>query len=106
MIDDYIITEKNFSRLTKEKLGNKYERALLVFNNCGPNLSWDVTNMILHAVSLGKVDQVLSALEKHFQEHLKFQHPDIRGTTISKSKVNPTGIEFKRICTDILELQI
>lgn len=99
-----VITEKRFEDLFKEKLDNFYERALSVFRNYGKSLSFDVANVLLHAFDEEKINEILSALEKHWEEHLQFQHPEIRGQ-ISKNGVNPTQVMFLRICKDILQLQ-
>jgi hypothetical protein len=79
---------------------------LAVFHNCGENLAWDVTNVLMHAVDKGKVDEVLGILEEHYEKHLQFQHPDIRGTVEDRLlRVNPTEAVFLRICRNTLGLQ-
>ena len=98
------INEGKFEQLLRGRLGGHWERALTVFRNCGPNLAYDVTNVLLHAAGGSKVAEVLGILEKHFREHLQFQHPEIRGT-VSSLGVNPTEVMFLGICRDTLGLK-
>ena len=101
-----IIEEEQFSILLKLKLGEQYERALNIFTNYGKNLSWDVVNVLLHAAAKEKIEEVLSELEKHWETHLQYQHPDIRGTVEDKPLgVNKTQAMFLQICENILQLQ-
>ncbi|MEK7062192.1 MAG: hypothetical protein AAB940_00415 [Patescibacteria group bacterium] len=96
-------TEKQFEEFFKLKLGEHYERALIVFTQYGKLLSWDVTNVLLHASDKGKVDDVLTELEEHWKEHLQFQHPEIRGTVESGLfGLNKTRTMFLQICQNIL----
>jgi hypothetical protein len=98
------IDEATFKKLLQGKLGGHWERAREVFRNCGPNLAWDVANVLLHAAGKGKVAEVLGIIEKHWKEHLQFQHPEIRGR-VANLGVNPTEVMFLGICRDTLELQ-
>ena len=103
-----LITEESFGELLKSSLGDTYGRALKIFHNYGPNLSFDVTNVLVHALSQGqeKVDTVIKRLEKHYDKHLAYQDPRIRGAVKDNLlDVNPTQAEFLRICTDVLELK-
>ena len=79
------IEEQDFCQLLKLKLTDFWDRGLTVFRNYSPNLSYDVTNVMLHAVDQKKVDEVLCILEEHYETHLQFQHPDIR----ERSKEKP-----------------
>jgi hypothetical protein len=100
------ISEQQFRDILQSKLGASWDRALSVFHNCGPNLAYDVTNVLLHATDQGKVDEVLGILEEHYQSHLQFQHPEIRGTVSDRLLgVNPTQAMFLRICQQKLGLQ-
>lgn len=100
------ISEELFCYILQQKLGKAWERALKLFQNYGEHLSFDVTNVLLHAAEQGKVDEVLQILEKHFQEHLSFQHPDVRGCVYDLLfGVNPTEAMFLRICHDTLGFQ-
>ena len=89
-----IVTEKKFSQIFSEKIGEEYERAFSVFQNYGKNLSYDVANVLLHAIGQKKVNEVLQELEKHYKEHLYSQLPEIRGTVedrllgVNKTVVN------------------
>jgi hypothetical protein len=100
------ITEEQFEELFKAKLGGHYERALKIFKHYGTLLSWDVTNILFHAADQGKVDTVLTELEKHWEEHIQFQHPEIRGTVNDAGTgVNKTQQMFLHLCQDILQLK-
>jgi len=100
------INEQQFRDILQSKLGVSWDRALTVFRNCGPNLGYDVTNVLLHATDQGKVDEVLDTIEKHYQSHLQYQHPEIRGTVSDRLLgVNPTQAMFLRICEQTLGLQ-
>ena len=97
-----VVNEQDFSAFLKEKLGDHYDRALKVFQDYGKSVSWDITNVLLHAVDKQKISEVLDTLEKHFKEiALDRQHPDARGTYKGKT----TGLMFMKICNDILELE-
>lgn len=101
-----VITEKQFEKIFNGKLGEHRERALTVFTQYGQLLSWDVVNVLLHAVDKDKIDDVLLELEKHWEEHLQCQHPEIRGTVQDGLLgVNKTKSMFLRVCQDVLELK-
>jgi len=100
------IDEKQFSDILQSNLGASWNRALAVFRNCGQNLGYDVTNVLLHAADQGKVDEVLGILEEHYNNHLQYQHPEIRGTVSDRLLgVNPTQAMFLSICQQTLGLQ-
>jgi len=100
------VSEEEFETVLRAKLGSFWDRAIDLFRNCGPNLSYDVTNVLLLAVEQEKTDQVLSAIERHYEKHLKYQHPDIRGLVSNVLiGVNPTEVMFLDICTGVLGLQ-
>ena len=100
------VNEQQFCEIFQSKLGDSWDRALTVFRNYGEILAYDVTNVLLHATDQGKADEVLGILEKHYESHLKFQHPEIRGTVEdSLLGVNPTQNMFLRICQQTLSLQ-
>ena len=99
-----VITEQKFTEIMQEKLGSSFDRALTLFKDCGAHISWDVINVLMHAADKGKIDEVLSLLEEHYQEHLHFQHPDIRGQ-VSGTFGNPTQALFLRICSNVLGLE-
>ncbi|MDP3685276.1 MAG: hypothetical protein Q8R32_00410 [bacterium] len=100
------MTEQVFQELLETGLGDLYPRALEVFRNCGSLLSFDVTNVLMHAREQGreKTEEVLGMLEEHYEKHLQFQHPDIRGN-VEKLGVNPTERLFLGICQHVLNLQ-
>ena len=101
-----VITEEQFEGLFRAKLGGHYGRALAIFTQYGKRLSWDVANVLLHAADKGKIEDVLSELEKHWKEHLQFQHPEIRGTVEDRLLgVNKTRIMFLQVCQNVLQLQ-
>ena len=99
------VTKEKFEQTLKSKLGGFYPRAEKVFDNFGPKLSYDIVNVLLHAADQNKVEEVLALLEKHFEEHLQFQHPDIRGTVAGSFGINETKVMFLDICERVLELQ-
>lgn len=102
------VTEAQFQGLLQSRLADLYPRALKVFLDYGYLLSFDVTNVLLHASNQRseKVGQVLQILEEHYEKHLQFQHPEIRGTVEDRLLgVNKTQTLFLRICTDVLGLQ-
>jgi len=99
-----IISEKQFREILETGLENHIDRALTTFNNFGKMLSYDVTNVMPHAVDKKKVEEVLSTLEKHWEEHLQYQHPEIRGTVESMPGVNLTQRMFLDVCTKALAL--
>ena len=102
----HIITNAQFEDLLKAGLGEHYERALAVFTNYGSILSWDVVNVLLHAIDKKKIEDVFTELEKHWEEHLQYQHPKIRGTVEDKMLgINKTQMIFIHVCKDILQLQ-
>ena len=100
---DYVSEEK-FAELLESKLDDEYQRSVELFRNCGGLLSYDVTNVLLHAADKGMIDVVLTLLEEHHQAHLVYQHPEIRGT-ISGTGGNPTMSLFRHICEEVLHLQ-
>ena len=99
------LSEKKFCEIMQPKLGGLFNRALDVFKNCGPNLGWDVANVLLRATDQGKVEVVLDIIEEHYRSHLSFQHPEIRGTVSNLFGFNPTRETFVRICEKTLGLQ-
>ena len=100
------VSEQQFCEILQSRLGDSWDRALIVFRNCGKNLAFDVTNVLDHAAKQGKVDEVLDILEKHYEKHLSLQHPKIRGTVEDGLLgVNPTQSMFLRICQQTLGLQ-
>ncbi len=99
------LNEEQFREALQAKLGGEYERALDLFGKCGRHLSFDVTNVLLHAADQGKVDEVLSAIQKHYVKHLQYQHPDIRGCVANWAGVNPTEVVFREICEKTLGLE-
>lgn len=103
--EPFEITAEQFEQFVAKKISSQAEagRARRVFSSYGPTLAWDATNVLMHAIDLGKIDEVLAILEKHFDDHLKFQHPEIRGR-VSDGAVNPTKVMFRSICTDTLRL--
>jgi hypothetical protein len=99
------VTEQDFAKLLKDRLDDSWERGLALFQACGPNLTFDVTNVLLHAVDKNKVNEVLTQLEEHEKTHLRFQHPEIRGHVNNVFGSNPTTALFLSICKDTLGLK-
>jgi hypothetical protein len=101
------VNEQMFCSLLQSKLGASWDRAIKIFHDYGPNLSYDVTNILCFAADQAKTDEVLEVMEKHYKSHLQFQHPDIRGTAGDRLLgVNPTTSMFLRIYQQTLGLQV
>lgn len=99
------VTESQFQNILSLKLGTYWDRALKIFSNFGPNLAFDVTNVLLLAADHGKLDDALRILETHYQSHLQYQHPEIRGTISDLLLgINPTQVMFLGIYQDTLGL--
>ena len=98
------ISEEQFRALLGTKLGQHLERTVAVLTNFGPRLSFDVANVMLHAADKSKVVEVLDILEKHWNEHLKFQHLEIRGLIAGEFGINLTQQTFLKICQETLGL--
>jgi len=99
------MSKGQFAESLEGELGTFYPRAEKVFDDFGPRLSFDVANVLLHAADKNKVEEVLTLLEEHYEGHLQFQHPDIRGTVADSLGVNRTEAMFVDICTRVLGLQ-
>jgi hypothetical protein len=97
------VSETRFRELLAAGLGQYIDRAVVVLNNYGARLSFDVANVMLYAAEKGKVEEVLGIMEKHWEEHLNFQHPDIRGLVVDMG-VNLTQQMFLKICKETLGL--
>ena len=100
-----IVTPESFRETFEEKLGDKFDKVLELFELYGEGLSVDFTNMFLHAADQDKVDEVLAILQAHYDDHLNFQHPDIRGSVSDSLGVNRTHGMFQSLCTETLGLQ-
>ncbi len=100
----FLVSEQQFREVLEKNLGTSWDRALTVFRNYGNKLTYDVTNILMHAADQGKVDEVLGVLEEHYRSHLQYQHPEIRGT-VKNLGVNPTETMFLRICETTLGLK-
>lgn len=100
-----LVTEEMFEAALADRLGDSWKRGLKAFRNCGENLAYDVTNVLLHAADQGpeQVEETLLRLEAHYAEHLQYQHPEIRGK-VSEGGENPTEQYFVRICLEVLHL--
>lgn len=102
------ISEWEFQLKLKGALAHNWERALTVFQNCGPNLSENVMSALLHAVkqSDDKVSAVLRILEEHYESYLRFQKIEVRGMVSSRLLgINPTNGVFLHIDRAILGLK-
>ncbi len=96
------ISEAVFRNLLQQRLGDLWEKALVLFRSCGPHLSWDLTNILLCAVGKGRAAQVLEIIKEHFEERLCYQAPEKRGKLASVFGANPTKVLFARIYKDVL----
>lgn len=95
------VDEQEFSEMLQKKLGSHWERALKVFKMYSPNMTYDVTNMMLHAVDKDKVVEVVEILEEHYKKHLNYQHPDACGII----NPAPTRAMFLNLCENVLKLK-
>ncbi len=72
MADPQRISADRFVELMRDRLTiSQFSRALYIFNEFGPSLSWDVTKSLMHAAHQKKVDKVLNILELHLERELK-----------------------------------
>lgn len=99
------VTAERFSEELQPKLDHEYNRAFDLFIKCGRNLSFDVTNVLLHAADQGKVDEVLDIIEEQYETNLQFQHPNIRGHVENWAGVNLAKETFRKICKEVLRLK-
>lgn len=101
-----VISEQQFRSILQKELGGFWDRALRVFRDYGPTFAYDVTHVLRHAVGQKKVNEVLDILEKHYHDHLQFQHPEIRAAVNDQFLgFNPTRSMFLSICQYTLELR-
>lgn len=100
------IDKAQFEADLRGRLGGSWKRAEKIFENYGPRLSFDVTNVLIHAADQDKVIDVLIALEEHYNAHLQYQHPEIRGQVTNLVTGNSTQQTFLGICRDTLGLWV
>jgi len=100
-----VVTTEQFDEiLSKKSLSRDLnERTRRIFVSYGSPLSWDVLNVVLHAIDLEKLPEVLDVLETHFKDHLAYQHPTVRGK-VTGATGNQTQAMFLSICRDTLKL--
>ena len=99
------ITEKQFIDLLSQKLDHvDLKRAVALFRNYGPATGAEVLNVLLHATERRKVISVITALEIHWDRHLQFQHPYVRGTIRGPHGENATENMFLDVRSAILRL--
>ena len=92
------VSEEDFRLVLEWQLGGQFDRAMTVFRGYGKHLRFQVYTTMVLASAYGKVPEVLKLLEKHFENHLGFQHPDIRGLISNRLLgVNETHQMFIRI---------
>ncbi|MBI2024764.1 MAG: hypothetical protein HYT03_01565 [Candidatus Harrisonbacteria bacterium] len=58
------VKEDQFRKVVQPVLGEHGERALEIFRDYGQNFSHEVANVLLHALSQSKVEEILGTLEK------------------------------------------
>jgi len=98
------VSKEEFEKLLKEKLGDKFARATKLFDNYGPRLSAHFANACLFASEQTdeKLEEVLRILERHWNESLKYKHPEQKGT-----EHNPqVFIMFEKLFRNTLHLDL
>ncbi|MCP6726697.1 MAG: hypothetical protein KJI69_01480 [Patescibacteria group bacterium] len=100
-----VLTEEQFGETFKEDLGDFFERALALFRDFGPVLSYDVFNVLLHAKDQKRVEEILGLLDEHQKSVLSLQHPDVRGRVHGSLGVNKTQVFFVELCEKTLGLE-
>ena len=71
-----------FQALFKEKAGDRWLEVEKLFNEYGPTLSIWFCTALMYAYEDGKLDWCILLLQKHLEDDLSFQHPDIRGRIV------------------------
>ncbi|MCX6731887.1 MAG: hypothetical protein NTX55_02800 [Candidatus Parcubacteria bacterium] len=98
------ISKENFREIFEKKLGGFWGRALRVFQNYGENWAADIAIALYSAMEQEKVEEVLGMMERHWQKHLQYEKPEVRGSGRDLFG-NPTREMFKRIFDEILKLR-
>ena len=98
---------KNFSETALEILLAEQpqpirERAFTVYENYGRHCSLELFGIFSKAVRMRRIDEVLSLLEAHYENLLKSQDPEVRGT-VRYVGVNPTQTLFRGILERTLD---
>lgn len=99
------ITLDKFSEYFQEKLGDRFETAKRMREVYGDSLSFDLTNVLLHASDQDKIQEVLDILVAHANDHLLYQHPETRGQIANDVGVNKTQEMFLNLCKNVLNLK-
>ena len=73
-----VVTEEQFRRVLRVRLGGEWGRALTAFRRYGLAVSYDVTHILLQAVDRKKTAEVLDILEEHCHDVVQFEYPDAR----------------------------
>ncbi len=98
-----VVTEEHFVRVFTMRCNGEFSRALAVFRQFGPALSPDVQDVIDRAVRLGKVEDVLTLMEAHYQDELRHQDLNYRGMIFDGyAKRHPTREFFARLRGEVL----
>ena len=99
------LTVEVFQELLGKKLTEEQmTQAIQLFEGGGNQpLTLAITNALMQVADKDKVDEVLQIIQKHFSDHLVYQHPEIRGQIV-KFGGNPTDVLFLHIYEDVLEL--
>ncbi|MFA6161324.1 MAG: hypothetical protein WCT54_01490 [Patescibacteria group bacterium] len=90
------ISEKQFGRILKSRLGKSWERALAVFRGFGKDIA--VAHALYHASNANKTSRVLDMLERHLKNRPRKRWSPKHEET----QDNPDKILFAIISRDVL----
>ncbi|MBI1960821.1 MAG: hypothetical protein HYS43_00910 [Candidatus Liptonbacteria bacterium] len=85
------ISEEKFRELLNSALNGSYDRALViltVFRECGEDLTYDVTNVLLLAADQGKAEEVLNILEEHCANPIAGNEGEMKRNPLHCDRVN------------------
>jgi hypothetical protein len=99
-----VVTEEQFRRVLRARLGGEWGRALTAFRRYGLAVSYDVTHILLQAVDRKKTAEVLDILEEHCHDVVQFEYPDVRRIAKLLGLQRTTQV-FQR-CMDAIETPV
>ncbi len=98
------IDEETFEMFLRGRMDDAtWMRARFLFRNYGRSFRYMVTNIFLHALDKGKLDEVMPALEAYYERRLSHVHPDARENLLLPDGQNETTLVLERdVMDDIL----